>query len=122
MLMPCDTNAVDWKAHFQNHCSQMPLKEIAIILLPHSQILDNFSQQLPTLKKKNQGAAGWLSCLSIPVLVLAQVMISRFVGSSPTFGSVPTDSVSALDSVCVCLSVPPLLMLSLSLSLSKINI
>ena len=54
----------------------------------------------------------------------AQVMISQFVGSNSASGSVPTvrslEPVS--DSVSPSLSAPPLLMLCLSLSLSKINI
>ena len=62
----------------------------------------------------------------------AQVMISRFVGLSPTSGYVLTvqslepalDSVSPSLSLSLSLSVPPMLTLSpsLSLSLSKINI
>ena len=51
----------------------------------------------------------------------AQVMISRFVGSSPACGSVLTARLEpALDSVSPSLSAPPLL--ALSLSLSKINV
>ena len=51
---------------------------------------------------------------------LAQVMISRFVGSSPAWGSVLTAQSlePALDSVSPSLSAPPLLALSLSLCLS----
>ena len=52
---------------------------------------------------------------------LAQVMISQFVGSSPTSGSVLTVQglEPALDSVSPSLSAPPLAcVLSLSLSLS----
>ena len=50
-----------------------------------------------------------------------QVMVSRFVGSSPTSGSVLTAQSlePASDSVSPSLSVPPLL--TLCLSLSKIN-
>ena len=53
---------------------------------------------------------------------LTQVMISRFVGSSPALGSVLTAQSleSALDSVSPSLSASPLLTLCLSLSL-KIN-
>ena len=60
---------------------------------------------------------------SVGRLTLAQVMISQFVSSSPTWGSVLTDQSlePALDSVCASLSAPPLLALCLSLSLSKIN-
>ena len=53
---------------------------------------------------------------SVKRLILAQVMMSRFVGSSPMSGSVLTaqslepDS----DSVSPCLSDPPPFMLSLS--------
>ena len=45
----------------------------------------------------------------------AQVMISQFMSSSPTTGSVLTAQSleSALDSVSLSLSAPPLLMLSL---------
>ena len=51
------------------------------------------------------------------------VMISRFVGSSPASGSVPTarSPEPASDSVSPPLSAPPLLSLSL-LSLSKMNV
>ena len=47
----------------------------------------------------------------------AQVMVSRFVGSSPTWGSVlSAQSLEpALDSVSPSLSAPPLLALCLSL-------
>ena len=53
----------------------------------------------------------------------AQVMISRFMGSSPTSGSVLTahSLEPALDSVSPSLSAPPPLKLCLCLSLSKIN-
>ena len=55
----------------------------------------------------------------------AQVMIPRFVGSSPALGSVLTAQSlePASDSVSPSLSAPPplALCLSLSLSLSKIN-
>ena len=51
----------------------------------------------------------------------AQVVISRFVGSSPASGSVLTarSLEPALDSVSPCLSAPPLLMLCLSQSLKN---
>ena len=56
-------------------------------------------------------------------LTLAQVTTSLFVGLSPELGSVLTAQSldPALDSVFPSLSAPPLLMLSLSLCLSKIN-
>ena len=60
---------------------------------------------------------------SIECLTLAQVMISQFVGSSPTSGSVLTaqslEPVS--DSVSPSLSAPPPLTLCLSVSLSLKN-
>ena len=51
----------------------------------------------------------------------AQVMISRFVGSSPASGSVPTTQnlEPASDSVSPSLSAPALLTLCLSLSLKN---
>ena len=53
----------------------------------------------------------------------AQVMISRFVGSSPVSGSLLTaqNLEPALESVSPSLSVPPLLSICLSLTLSKID-
>ena len=36
------------------------------------------------------GESGWLSWLDVPLLVSAQVVISRLVGSSPISGSVLT--------------------------------
>ena len=52
---------------------------------------------------------------------LTQVMISRFVSSSPASGSVLTAQSlePALDSVSPSLSAPPLLVLCLSLSLKN---
>ena len=54
---------------------------------------------------------------SVKLLTWPQVMISRFVGLSPTSGSVLTAQglEPALDSVSPPLSAPPLLMLCLSL-------
>ena len=53
----------------------------------------------------------------------AQVMISRFVGSSPASGSVLTARSLELaeESASFSLSASPLLVLCFSLSLSKIN-
>ena len=58
---------------------------------------------------------------SVELLTSARVMISQFVGSSPTWGSVLTAQSlePASDSVSHSLSAPPLLMLGLSVS--KIN-
>ena len=54
---------------------------------------------------------------------LAQVMISRFMGSGPTLDSVLTAQSlePALDSVSPSVSAPPLLMLCLSVSVSLKN-
>ena len=70
------------------------------------------------------GAPGWLSWLNIRLLVLAQVMISVFVGSSPVSGSVLTvrNLLGILSpSLCLCPSPALSVSLSLSLSLSQIN-
>ena len=58
---------------------------------------------------------------SVKHLISAQVMILHFVGWSPASGSVLTAQSlePALDSVSPSLSVPPLLTLCLSLSLSQ---
>ena len=58
----------------------------------------------------------WVA-LSVEHPTLAQVMISRFVGSGPTLGSVLTAQSlePASDSVSPSLSAPPLLVLFLSL-------
>ena len=58
---------------------------------------------------------------SVEHLTSAQVMISQFVSSSPVSGSVLTAQSlePALDSVSPSLSAPPLLMLSLRLSLKN---
>ena len=42
---------------------------------------------LTTTIKIGSGAPGWLGWLSVPLLVSAQVMISRFASSSPVSGS-----------------------------------
>ena len=66
------------------------------------------------------GAPGWLSQLSILLLILAQVVISQRVGSNPAL-----DSVLTVQSLLGILSLSPSLSLSLpfpcplSLSLSK---
>ena len=52
------------------------------------------------------GAPGWLSRLSVKLLISAQVMISRFVGSSTE---------PAWESLSPFLSAPPPLAVSLSL-------
>ena len=57
---------------------------------------------------------GWLSQLSVQLLILAQVMISQFMGLNPTLGS----ALTAWDSLSLSLSAPPLLVHT-PLSLSK---
>ena len=69
------------------------------------------------------GAPGWLSPLSVQLLKSAQVMISRFVSSRPTWGSVLTAQSldPASDSLSPSLSAPPLLTVSLSLKINKLK-
>ena len=71
----------------------------------------------PFKNKSDLRAPGWLSQLSP---TLAQVMILWFLSSSPVLGSVLTAQSlePASDSVSPSLSAPPLVVLSLSLSLS----
>ena len=59
------------------------------------------------------GAPGGLGQLSVPVLVSAQVTISRFVGSRPASGSVLTVQ-SLLGILSLSLPLPCLCSLSLS--------
>ena len=70
---------------------------------------------------KEQKLRGTWVAQSVKHVTSAQVMISRFVGSSPVSGSVLTAGSlePALDSVSPSLSVPPLLSLSFSLSLKN---
>ena len=63
-------------------------------------------------------APRWLSRLSIPLLILAQVMISRFVGLSPTSGSALIAS-NPLGILPLSLSLPHTLLHSLSLEINK---
>ena len=72
--------------------------------------------------KKNSSGGAWVA-QSVKHLTSALVTISLSVDSSPASGSVLTalSLEAASDSVCVSLSAPPLLVLYLSLSLSKIN-
>ena len=60
------------------------------------------------------GAPGWLSWLRLGLLVLAQVMISLFVRSSPASGSTLTAQSLLGISRSLSLSAPPLLTLFLS--------
>ena len=60
------------------------------------------------------------SILSVRLLILAQVMISWFVGSSPTSGSaLRAQGLLGILSLTLSLSVPPPVMLSLSLKINK---
>ena len=67
--------------------------------------------------KMNEKRGAWVA-QSVECPTLAQVMISRFVGSSPALGSVLTAQSlePALDSVSPSLSAPPPLVLHISLS------
>ena len=104
------------------------LPHVAAPRCPHSRgrtctcIHTEASTDMFCLKGKIRGA--WMA-QSVECPTSAQVMISRFVSSSPTLGSVLTarSLEPASDSVTPSLSAPPLLVLSssLSLSLSKIN-
>ena len=65
---------------------------------------------------KNWGEPGELSQLRVRLLVLAQVMISQFVGSSPTWGSVLSkQSLLGILSLSPSLSAPSPLTLSLKI-------
>ena len=60
-------------------------------------------------------APGWLSRLSVRLLVSAQVMLSQLMSSDPTPGSVLTvGSLLGILSFSLSLSAPPLLTLYLS--------
>ena len=61
------------------------------------------------------GAPGWLSQLSIRLLVSAQVTISPYRELEPRIGSALTGR-NLLESLCLPLSAPPRLVLPLSLS------
>ena len=60
------------------------------------------------------GAPGWLSQLSVQPLILAQVMISQLVRSSPHIGLCAVSRKPALDSLSPSLSSTCPLVLSLS--------
>ena len=71
---------------------------------------------LKLIPNKNLVFRGAWVAQSVERPTSAQVMISRFVGSSPTSGSVLTaQSLELLWILCLPLSVPPLFVLSLSL-------
>ena len=62
------------------------------------------------------GVPGWLSQLSIWLLVWGQVTISQFISWSPASGLRADSAEPAWDSLSFSLSAPPLLVLSLPLS------
>ena len=64
---------------------------------------------------------GWLSHLSIWLLVFTQVMISRFMRLSPMPCPSADSTESAQDSLCLSLTLPCSCVLLLFPSLSKIN-
>ena len=66
----------------------------------------------------NNGASGWLSGLSVQPLVLAQIMISWFMRSSPASGSELTVRL-LLGILSPSLSALPLHVLYLSLKINK---
>ena len=63
------------------------------------------------------GVPGWLSQLSIQLLILVQVTVAQFVGPSPTPGSALT-----VLSLLRILSAPPTHACARALSLSKLNL
>ena len=66
------------------------------------------------------GTPGWLSGLSIPLSVSAEVIISWFMGSIPASGSMLIAwKLLGILSFPLCLPLPQLRVRSLSLSLSK---
>ena len=72
------------------------------------------------LKPTTSGAPGWLSRVSVRLLILAQVMISQFMSSSPTSGSALTvQTLLWILSLSPSLSVPPPLTCVLSLKINK---
>ena len=83
--------------------------------------LENYEKQGDNLKWTPEWGA-WMT-QSVKHLISAQVMISRFVGSSPASGSVLTAGSlePALDSVCLSLPLPCSCSLSHVLSLSLKN-
>ena len=60
------------------------------------------------IKKKTVGTPGWLSRLSVRLLVFAQVMASQFVSLSPALGSILTaQSLLGILSLSLSLCTPP---------------
>ena len=80
----------------------------------HIYITDYYSAMR---KEDIHGAPGWLSWLSVQLLISAQVMISQFVGSSPASGGSSLTTWSLLGIFSFSFSLP--LPLSLFLSQNK---
>ena len=70
------------------------------------------AERLEQDKSNNHRAPGWISRLSNQLLISVQVMISGFVGSSPTSGSLLTVCLGF--SLSLSLSAPPVLKFSVS--------
>ena len=83
----------------------------------------NERQLLPNQKniKKYRGAPGWLSQLSISLLVSAQVMILQFHEFKPHIRLCTGSMEPVWNYFSPSFSAPPPLMLSLSLSVNKLK-
>ena len=68
----------------------------------------------PGWDAKEKGAPGWLSQVSVWLLVLAQITISQFCEIEPRVRLCADSVEPAWDSLFLSLSVPPLLVHSLS--------
>ena len=101
--------------------------EINIMLYVNSASIKKFEKQYqcntqrvkyPIQIIRDTGAPGWLSQLSIPLLVSAEVMISQFYGLEPHVGLYAGIEEPAWDSLSLSSSPsdPPPLVLFLSLS------
>ena len=71
-------------------------------------------------KKLGDGVPGWLSWLSLRLLISAQFMFTWFVGSSLESGSALT-AWSPVGILSLPLSAPPPLMLSVPLKIHKLE-
>ena len=92
--------------------------EFNIRLWQTEERMNKWEGKIRQLKLSGVGVLGWLSQLSIQLLVLVQVVISWFMGLSPTSGSVLTarSLEPASDAVSPSLCASPLLTLCLPLS------
>ena len=99
------------------HASAPSAPQVLVHFLPGNEA----HVQVRTSENTTTGARGWLCQLSVPLLMLAQVVIPRLVGSSPASGSVLTAwSLLGIFSLSLSLCPSPGHTLSLSVSL-KIN-